>query len=293
MSFDTAILNFSTIYEQESFYRSDKSSHFVDLKDISGTNCMCDEVARAEVIRRIRQNAVTKELLLAKELSSNCSLFMNGSYIPYGLHFIDNGNFHYMSSVYLSMVKEPFSIVVFDHHPDMQRPMFDILSCGGWIVDVLDNNEFVRDVHVIGADPGLISELDEADKRKVHFYDIEDIFEDDGKGGYIVKLPESSFPIYLSIDKDVITKQELTTNWDQGEAGAEQILSFVRALAGCCLGDERPSGGSAGSGANRLLGVDICGECAPDQEGCDLDRAIRENDVFNGRVLDILREVYG
>ena len=137
MSFDVEILQFSKIYDQESFYLRDKSSHFIDLTDISGTNCMCDDEALREIADRI-------------------------------------GNYHYMSAVYLRKVREPFSLVVLDHHTDMQRPMFDILSCGGWVLDVLENNEFVRDIHVIGADRKLIEELEEDVRDRVKFYDVSD-----------------------------------------------------------------------------------------------------------------------
>ncbi len=274
MNFDVAILNFSKIYDQESFYLSDKSSHFVDLSGISGTNCMCDDEAKNTILKGIAECSMSAD---------------NGavsSFLPYGLHYIDNGNYHYVSSIYLSQVKEPFSLMVLDHHPDMQRPMFDILSCGGWIVDVLDNNEFVRDVHVIGADKKLIDELPDADKAKVRFYDIEDVFGKEPDGRITISLPNSSFPIYLSIDKDVIKKDELVTNWDQGEAEAEQVLEFVRVLKGRSAG----AGNGLNEGNLRLLGVDICGECATDQEGVDLGQAIAGNDVFNKKILEILKD---
>ena len=86
-------------------------------------------------------------------------------------------------------------------------------------------------------------------------------------------------------DKDVIRKEELTTNWDQGEATCEQVLEFVRVLADKCRGKENPGSGSGSA----LIGADICGECTPDQEGCDIDAAIAGNDVFNKKVLEILR----
>ena len=274
MNFDVAILNFSKIYDQESFYRSDKSSHFVDLSDISGTNCMCDDEAKEKI-----QKAISKCGSVQQEYDSS-------SFLPYGLHYIDNGNYHYVSSIYLSRVKESFSLVVLDHHPDMQRPMFDILSCGGWIVDVLDNNEFVRNVHVIGADRGLIDELPDADKAKVRFYDIEDVFGKEPDGSIKVSLPNSSFPMYLSIDKDVIKKDELVANWDQGEAEAEQVLELVRTLRAKSIG----TCSALNEGKLRLLGIDICGECATDQEGVDLGQAIAGNDVFNKKILEILKD---
>jgi hypothetical protein len=265
MSFDVRILNFSGIYEEESFYRCDKSSHFIDLSDISGTNCMCDEMAEKEITQRVFSGAEGAGAFEAQvEIQA-------GQKLPYGLNFIDNGNYHYMSAIMLERIKEPFSLVVLDHHPDMQRPMFDILSCGGWVMDVALGNEFVRDIHVIGADRKLIDELDEDAAQRAVFHDLEEVFyEEDGL--VRVKGIDNSFPIYLSVDKDVISRDEIVTNWDQGEATVDQVLRFIE---------------WAGSAKQGLLGIDICGECAPEQAGCDLGAAIKENDEFNGKVLDL------
>ena len=238
MKAGVAVLNLSGIYEQESFYLSDKSSRFVDLKDISGTNCYCDDEAAIEILRRLGDD-------------------------PSGIHFIDSGNYHYISALFLRKIKEPFSLVVLDHHPDMQRPMFDILSCGGWVADVLENNEFVRDVHIIGADRKLIGELEEDVRRRAFFYNIDD-----------VQLPDTGFPVYLSIDKDVISSSELRTNWDQGEASMDFVISFAKDLL---------------MSGREVLAVDICGECAIDQEGIDCGREIRINDGFNRRILEEMR----
>lgn len=260
MKAEFSVFNFSGIYDEESFYRVDKGSSFcgkvLDLKDISGTNCLCDDEAKAAIKKAV--------------IGSNT--FANG------VHFIDSGNYHYMSALLLDMVKEPFSLVVLDHHPDMQPSMFgDILSCGSWVKNVLDTNEYVRDVHVIGADRKLIEELDEADRCRVHFYDREDVIldldeENAGTGRLTVKLPETEYPVYLSIDKDVIRTDYLRTNWDQGEFSALEVLEFTKALL---TGKE-------------VIGVDICGECAPDQEGIDLEKAIAQNDQFNRDILELL-----
>jgi hypothetical protein len=247
MNKDIAILNLTGIYNQESFYLHDKSSRFVDLSDIFGTNCMCDEMAVKEILERL-QGA-------------------GGDDISRGIHFIDNGNYHYMSALFLSQVKEPFSLVVLDNHPDMQQPMFDILSCGGWVLDVIQKNPYVRDVHIIGARQDLVKELPEEVRKMATFYDS-------------AELPQTQYPLYLSIDKDVMTRDEIVTNWDQGCMGKRELFCLVKDL----LARE------SGSGGHGIIGVDICGECAPEQEDCDLDAAIRGNDEFNAEMLELLAE---
>ena len=251
-----SIFNFSGIYDEESFYRDDKGSSFyaqfnmIDCSDISGTNCMCDDLAIEEINKRIIRNNVCSE----------------------GIHFIDSGNYHYMSAILTNDIKEPFSLVVLDHHPDMQPPMFgDILSCGGWVLKVIDNNSFVRDVHVIGADRGLINKLDENDRNRVSFYD-EDVLDE---GGDWTKAICPQHPVYLSIDKDVMTRDEIITNWDQGEMTSERLLAFVSKLAE----------------THKIIGIDVCGECDTKQEGINVPEAIKGNDDFNIRLLKCLANV--
>ncbi len=277
------VFNFSGIYEQESFYLSDKGSSFcgklLDFRGISGTNCMCDDVAKL-TIRNYLVEYARQEALRETGCSDYSETELLSEFAK-GIHFIDSGNYHYLSALLLDMVKEPFSLVVLDHHPDMQPSMFGgILSCGGWVKEVLDTNPFVRDVHVIGADRSLIEKLDLEDVQKVHFYDREDIviscaddiLSAEEKSGTQIVLPATEYPVYLSIDKDVIVDSELKTNWDQGEFGAREVLDFTKAL----LTDRK------------VIGVDICGECAPDQEGIDVQAAIEGNDEFNSRMIDIL-----
>lgn len=263
-----SIFNFTNVYNKESFYRDDKSSiscdiellsygnsatlgdtgnatclNVVDCSKISGTNCMCDDGAMSEIRSMIREHEIGAD----------------------EIHFIDNGNYHYMSAIMLEQVKEPFSLVVFDHHPDMQPPMFgDILSCGGWVLYALENNPNIRDVHIIGADRKLIDELPDDVRERAHFYDAYDVI---CRRDY---FPKTQFPVYISVDKDVVTPDEITTNWDQGEMRVSELLATIDRFF-----DER-----------KVIGVDICGECAPEQEGINVDEAIAGNDAFNGEILE-------
>lgn len=296
-----SIFNFTNVYNKESFYRDDKSSiscdiekepcvddsdscetgnragvEMVDFSAVSGTNCMCDDGAMSQIRSEIRQHGIGAD----------------------EIHFIDNGNYHYMPAIMLEQVKEPFSLVVFDHHPDMQPPMFgDILSCGGWVLYALENNPNIRDVHIIGADRKLIDELPDDVRERAHFYDVYDVicrrdyyfngsdvhekrvdgesascndYDDIDDLKKCVILPETQFPVYISVDKDVVTPDEITTNWDQGEMRVSELLATIDRFF-----DEK-----------KVIGVDICGECAPEQEGINVDEAIAGNDAFNGEILE-------
>ena len=56
-----------------------------------------------------------------------------------GIHFIDSGDYHYISKIMTDFIKEPFTLVLIDHHTDMQDASLggDILSCGNWAKKVL------------------------------------------------------------------------------------------------------------------------------------------------------------
>ena len=247
------LFDFSGIYNEESFYQNDKSSHFciINCRDIPGTNCMCDDEAIAQIKKRISGQAF--EMTGLEDESERLAAFAKG------IHFIDSGNYHYMSTIITDMIKEPFSLL--DHHPDMQPPMFgDILSCGGWVMKVIENNPYVRDVHVIGADRELIDKLDKDDAKCVKFYDVSDVRDE---------LPDTEYPVFLSVDKDVVRREELVTNWDQGEMTKSELLSFIKALIN----------------NKEVIGVDICGECAPDQEGIDVGKEAQINDEFNIEII--------
>ena len=105
------LMNFSHVYENEKFYLSEEYN-WVDCTNINGTNGYCDESALAILKEKVQ--AIKAE----------------------GIHFIDSGNYHYISHLWLEKIVEDFILVVFDHHSDMMRPAFgDILSCGSWLME--------------------------------------------------------------------------------------------------------------------------------------------------------------
>ena len=136
------VCNFTNVYENQPFMeglRLSGEATWINCTDIPGTDCYCDDEA-VETIRRRIADADIKD--------------------ADGIHFFDNGNYHYMSKIWTDMVQEPFSLVVFDHHPDMQEPRFgNILSCGGWVKNVLGENKFVNNVVIIGVADHLVDEI--------------------------------------------------------------------------------------------------------------------------------------
>lgn len=55
------------------------------------------------------------------------------------------GNYHYVTKFLTDMITEPFSLVMYDHHTDMQQPLFpQLTSCENWAADVLRDNPFLE-----------------------------------------------------------------------------------------------------------------------------------------------------
>lgn len=92
-------MDFTGIYEKERFYRG-VHVHWIDCRDIQGTNCYCDEEGEQALRRKI------------------------APYSAEAIHFIDSGNYHYMTKLWTEKLREPFVLAVADHHPDMQPPLF-------------------------------------------------------------------------------------------------------------------------------------------------------------------------
>jgi len=194
------ILNFSHIYSDESFSPSE-SAHF-DFSDVEGTCCYCDACSLS---------------LLREALKGQ----------PYsGVHWIDGGDYHYVSLLFAEKIDRDFCLVLFDNHSDDQEVSFggDILSCGSWVGDV-------RRLPHCKCD--LLNRID---------------------------VP-SDLPVYLSIDKDVMSPEFARTNWDQGEMTLDELESMVSSLAA----------------AHTILGVDVCGGLSRAKGATDDDVALNRS----------------
>ena len=241
---ETVIINFSGIYKNQSFYKdhAEKEIFWTELSDLSGCNCYCD----AEASDRIR-----KEIQV---------------FTGKGLHFIDSGNYHYMTRLWLEKLQIPFRLLVFDNHTDMQPPAFGgLLSCGGWIAVSLEELPLLQEVILVGPDEEAYTQVEPDLQQKVLFLSREKLstMTAEEKEGFFNNLSED-LPLYVSVDKDVLCKGDASTTWSQGDMHLSELMSFLELVL------ERQN----------ILGMDVCGEC--DMDSCSEDFL---NDHANEAIL--------
>lgn len=230
---ETVIMNFSGIYKNQNFYKNyaEEEIFWTELSDLSGCNCYCD----AEASDRIR-----------KEIQA---------FTGKGLHFIDSGNYHYMTRLWLEKLQIPFRLLVFDNHTDMQPPAFGgLLSCGGWIVASLEELPLLQEVILVGPDEEAYTQVEPDLQQKVLFLSREKLstMTAEEKEGFFNNLSED-LPLYVSVDKDVLCKGDASTTWSQGNMHLSELMSFLELVL------ERQN----------ILGMDVCGEC--DMDSCSED----------------------
>lgn len=230
---EIVITNFSGIYKNQNFYKNyaEEEIFWTELSDLSGCNCYCD----AEASDRIR-----------KEIQA---------FTGKGLHFIDSGNYHYMTRLWLEKLQIPFRLLVFDNHTDMQPPAFGgLLSCGGWIAASLEELPLLQEVILVGPDEEAYTQVEPDLQQKVLFLSREKLstMTTEEKEGFFNNLSED-LPLYVSVDKDVLCKGDASTTWSQGDMHLSELMSFLELVL------ERQN----------ILGMDVCGECDMDSSSED------------------------
>ena len=232
------ILDFTHVYCDEDM-KNNSQFHWIDCSDIEGCDLYCSDEAAAKIQRRI---------------------------MPYGtkgIHFIDSGNFHYITKITTDQIKQSFSLVVFDHHTDMQQPLVNgMMSCGDWAGLVLDQNPNLKQLILIGPEASDISQINAVRKEL--------------KNGTARKKSVnilSGVPFYISIDKDVLSPHFTETNWNQGD----MTLDMLEHLLGIILSHET------------ICGIDICGECQPDLPLPEYMEAEEKNERINHELVDFIR----
>lgn len=234
------VADFSDVYEAEGFlpYLQGRSlpMRHVELGEIEGTVCYCDAAAEAEIRRRLAPVADA------------------------GIRWIDSGDYHYVTKILAEFQQEPFVLVLVDNHPDDQEPAFEgVLSCGSWVKALKESQPLLKDVWTLGPDhricsAGVNRELNE---------DIDDLME-----------ALEGQRIYLSIDKDVLCREESRTDWSQGSYTRETLAGWIRKLMRL-----------------NVVAIDLCGELAPAKGATPEDLRINgeTNRYLQELLLDCLK----
>ena len=274
---EITVQDFTGVYAEQPFMqelrnaaKTSKDIRWLDCTKIVGTDCYCDDDAIKE-INELIDNAESCNRTESKSIIEKSG---NSANVP-AIHFFDNGNYHYMSKLWTDRVQEPFTLIVFDHHPDMQPPRFGgILSCGGWVKEVLENNKFVQNIIIIGVKEELVEtaceELSQSGESnildKVTFIresELNTLSPQTTLSSFVYRL-SSPHSLYISIDKDALAPAYAATNWDQGSLTLDALKECISALAA----------------NHKILGIDICGERAHNFEG-DANHTVQEADTLN------------
>ena len=121
------LMNFSGIYREEEFWKTDRYPGLSFRMSVGQT---------AIVMRKQSQRLINEQKI----------------YPTAGIHFIDSGNYHYMTRLWLTRMDQPFCLLVYDNHTDMHLRLWWDLSCGGWIAAALEDLENLKYVILVGPD---------------------------------------------------------------------------------------------------------------------------------------------
>ena len=271
---ENLILDFTHVYCDEDIKDIDRF-RYIDCSDIQETDMYCSKNAYEKIWGRIEPYGIQ------------------------GIHYIDSGNYHYISKIITDHIDEPFGLVMYDHHTDMQMPMVpEMMSCGDWAGQALSQNKKLRQLVIVGPPESDIEQTLESysgsQSGRLLTFSAEDLHGDllENK----LKLIRTDLPLYISIDKDVLGPEYTETNWSQGDMsidGLERLLSVFLGGQGeekntdACRNDERYAGGIRHS---RILGVDVCGEVQTDISVPEYLEAEEKNEKVNFELFRFISE---
>lgn len=177
-----------------------------------------------------------------------------------GCVLLGSGDYHHLTQLLLHRLNshEQIHLIVCDNHPDNMRYPFGI-HCGSWVYWASRLPQIVR-IDVIGISSADISlkhawenHWSPLYKGKLHYWSIQQnanwtkwIGANSSWHGYtepdqlmsdfLSEMQKIHLPIYLSIDKDVLSKEVVMTNWDQGHFLEKHLINLIHACSGNLIG---------------------------------------------------------
>lgn len=192
--------------------------------------------------------------------------------------FVGSGDFHHVTLALLRRIQQPFNLLVLDNHPDWMRGL-PFMHCGTWLYHAAQLPQVQHIFHLGGnvdfdngyrwlAPWGLL--------RSGKFHVLPGVRQFQGQSWAGVphaplradantpcvheRLQEliepfrgalEKWPLYVSLDKDVMSTQEATVNWDSGHLSLAEVQAVLELLVEAANG--------------RLAGMDVVGDWSPVQ----------------------------
>lgn len=227
--------------------------------------------------------------------------------------FVGSGDYHHITCLLLERYRnfgQPIQLVVFDNHPDNMRYPFGI-HCGSWVWHA-SRLPFVAQVHVlgitsadveaphawenhmlplvtgkvrywcVGRDLGWMRRLGLT--RSLSFPSISAML--DAFSGH---LAACAGPVYLSIDKDVLSPEDVHTNWDQGVMRFTELQAAVAMLNGRIVGSDVTGEVSVYRYRSRFKRLLSGLDGQPEIVAADLERWQDEHRAINLQILGWLK----
>lgn len=233
---NTVILDFTHIYPPDEIQKFLPNVRLLDLSDIQETDMYCSPHACRQL--KIRLSGIG----------------------PEGIHFLDNGNYHYVTRLFTEKITCPYTLFLFDHHTDMQKPLVSgLLSCGSWARDLLMHDPNLMQLILIGPRSSQIRELPDKLKEKLLYISGYELQRNTAQDEF--RRIQRQFPAYISIDKDVLSSYFARTNWNQGNMSLPLLKYLIKDIF-----DHVP-----------VIGADICGEASLAQPLSELAEDIAVN----------------
>lgn len=188
-----------------------------------------------------------------------------------------SGNYHYVTYLLMSKVKQPFTLILFDHHTDMVKPIHNsIISCGSWVLNAMYNLPMLRKVIIIGVRKDLAKAIPSFLNRRVKVLTKDNML----RNKSIKKDLESQITtskVYISVDKDVLSESDVLVNWDQGSMELRQLIDILQYI----------------EQNKKICGIDICGEYVFTPVELfyqQTNKAIKMNNRANSLILETIMD---
>lgn len=276
------------------------------------TECLDDRTDLHASVNAIRLWTNSKGLkILRASIADWRSKYPNDKWLT----FVGSGDFHQVTEPLIDALPKsarPLTIVMIDNHPDWFKAPAHY-HCGAWVVQALkhswvervillaQNSEDIRgdqfrfapfhelckgrvEMHPLSRTGVLVpliwvSSVSGVESSRRRFLGTELKFATvhglGAKGlGERLAMELAGKNVYISIDKDVMGLSEAITDWDQGQLKLTELLTIISKIAD----------------SSNLVGMDVCGERAPEpvhgvlktlDSGREFKRHIRNFDKAN------------